>query len=141
MLGHQLPHLPPFADFWAQLDELFGWLRGQIRASRLPRAQMGRLDEAWRPSPGMAAWRRGAPIELIRFAGANRLLVEIDYRAARGRHGPRVVEPYSLRRSSEGHILLFVVNDRGQLRSYRIDHIAGVRVLDRTFAPRLRVEF
>lgn len=141
MLGHQLPHLPPFADFWAQLDELFGWLRGQIRASRLPRAQMGKLDEAWRPSPGMAAWRRGAPIELIRFAGANRLLVEIDYRAAQGRHGPRVVEPYSLRRSSEGHILLFVVNDRGQLRSYRIDHIVGVRVLDRTFAPRLRVEF
>ena len=141
MLGHQLPHLPPFADFWAQLDELFAWLRGQIRPSQLPRAAMGKLDEGWRPSPGMAAWRRGAPIELIRFAGANRLLVEIDYRAERGRWGPRVVEPYSLRRSREGHILLFVLNDRGQLRSYRIDHIAGVRVLDRTFVPRLLVEF
>ena len=141
MLGHQLPHLPPFADFWSQLDELFGWLYGTIRASRLPRAEMGRLDEAWQPTPGMAAWRRGAPIELIRFAGANRLLVEIDYRAERGRQGPRVVEPYSLRRSGEGHILLFVINDRGLLRSYRIDHIAGVRVIDRTFAPRFRVEF
>lgn len=141
MLGHQLPHLPPFADFWAQLDELFGWLRGQIRPSRLPRAQSGNLDAAWAPSPGMAAWRRGAPIELIRFAGANRLLVEIDYRAESGRRGSRVVEPYAFRRSSEGHVLLFVRNDRGQLRSYRVDHIAGVRVLDRTFTPTYQVEF
>jgi hypothetical protein len=29
MLGHQLPRpLPPFADFWAALEEVFGWLDG-----------------------------------------------------------------------------------------------------------------
>lgn len=141
MLAHQLPHLPPFDDFWAQLDELFRWLGGAIRPSRLPRAEFGNLDSAWRPPRAMASWRRCAPIELIRFAGANRLLVEIDYRAEKGRWGPRVVEPYSLRLSREGNLLLFVRNDRGQLRSYRVDHIAGVRVLDRTFQPRYFVEF
>lgn len=89
----------------------------------------------------MVSWRRGAPLELIRFAGSNRLLVEIDYQAEDGRWGPRVVEPYSFRMSRDGNLLLFVRNDRGELRSYRVDRIAGVRVLDRTFQPRFFVEF
>ena len=89
----------------------------------------------------MTAWRYGAPLELIRFAGANRLKVEIDYRAEEGRRGVRVVEPYSFRMTLDGDLLLFVVNDRGQLRSYRVDRIAGVRILDESFTPRYLVEF
>lgn len=141
MLAHQLPHLPPFADFWAQLDELFRWLLGETRPARLPRAERADLDPTWVPPRAMASWRSGAPLELIRFAGANRLLVEIDYRAEKGRWGPRVVEPYSFRLTRSGDLLLFVVNDYGELRGYRVDRIAGVRVLDRTFSPRLLVEF
>jgi hypothetical protein len=47
---------------------------------------------------GSASERGGlavSPMELIRFAGANRLLIGIDYHAEDGRRGPRVVEPYS----------------------------------------------
>jgi hypothetical protein len=55
------------------------------------------------------------------------LVQEIDYRAAEVRSGPQVVEPCSLRRTQNGNLVLFVVNDRGQLRSYRVDRIAGVR--------------
>ena len=40
-----------------------------------------------------------------------------------------------------GHLLLFAVNDRGQLRSYRVDRIAGVRILEEPFVPRYLVEF
>jgi predicted nucleotidyltransferase component of viral defense system len=141
MLAHQLPHLPPFADFWTQLAELFGWLYGDHPTPRLPRAEFGNLDPAWVPPRAMASWRRGAPLELIRFAGANRLLVEINYTAEQGRWGPRAVEPYAFRMSRDGNLLLFVVNDYGLLRSYRVDRIAGVRVLDRTFQPRYYVEF
>lgn len=89
----------------------------------------------------MTSWRRGVPLELIRYAGANRLKVEVDYRAERGRRGPRVVEPYSLRRSKDGNLLLFVMNDRAQLRAYRLDRIAGVRPTDQSFQPRYLVEF
>ena len=89
----------------------------------------------------MTAWRQGAPLELIRFAGANRLKVEIDYRAVEGRSGRRIVEPYSLRMTQDGSLLLYVVNDRGQLRSYRVDRIAGVRTLDESFRPRYLIEF
>ena len=80
-------------------------------------------------------------MELIRFAGANRLRVTIDYWAKEGRKGPRTVEPYSLRRSRDVNLLLFVVNDRRRLRAYRIDRIRGVSIEPETFDPRYRVEF
>ena len=81
------------------------------------------------------------PMELIRFAGANRLRVTVDYAAKEGRRGSRTVEPYSLRRSWGGDLLLFVLNDRRQLRAYRVDRILGVRIESETFDPRYRVEF
>lgn len=66
--------------------------------------------------------------------------VEIDYRAEDGRSGPRVVEPYALRRTREDNLLLFVVNNRGQLRSYRVDRIARARPTTFPFRPRYSVE-
>lgn len=141
MLAHQLPHLPPFAEFLAALDDLFAWLREERAIPTLRRAELGDLDLSWAPPRAMASWQRGAPLELIRYAGANRLKVEIDYRAEEGRQGPHVVEPYSLRMTKEGSLLLFVVNDRGQLRGYRADRIAGVRVTETPFQPRYLVEF
>lgn len=61
--------------------------------------------------------------------------------AEEGRQGPRIVEPYSLRMTKDGNLLLFVVNDRGQLRGYRVDRIAGARVMESPFQPRYLVEF
>jgi hypothetical protein len=141
MLAHQLPALPPFEQFWNGLEELFGWLEQTVVLPTLARAELGQLDPEWRAPRSMTSWRSGAPIELIRFAGANRLKVAIDYRAEQGRRGPRVVEPYSLRRTLDGNLVLFVVNDRGYLRSYRVDSIAGVSVTRESFVPRFFVEF
>jgi len=79
-------------------------------------------------------------MNVLRYAAANRLKIQIDYRAEIGRSGPRNVEPYSLRRTREGKIVLFVVNDVGQLRSYRVDRIAGIRPTSIPFIPRYQVE-
>jgi predicted nucleotidyltransferase component of viral defense system len=141
MLAHQLPHLPAFGEFWDELDSVFEWLRGRVRPAALARAEVGDLDPGWVAPQALVSWRSGVPLELLRFAGANRLKVEIDYRAERGRRGPRVVEPYALRRSRDGNLLLMVVNDRGLVRSYRVDRVAGIRVTDQAFRPRYRVEF
>jgi hypothetical protein len=142
MLGHQLPRpLPPFRDFWATLDEVFAWLAGTATLVVLPRVERADLDPVWTGPKAITSWRRGFPFELLRYAGANRLKVDIDYRAEDGRWGSRRVEPYSLRRTNDGNILLFVVNDRGQLRSYRVDRIAGVRPTDEAFQPSFLVEF
>ena len=89
----------------------------------------------------IATWRRRVPLELLRYAGANRLMVEVDYRAERGRQGPRTIEPYSLRRTQDGNLVLFVVNDYGRLRSYRVDRIAGVRPTTFPFTPKFQIEF
>lgn len=141
MLGHQLPKpLPPFAEFWATLDDVFDWLAGGIVV--VPqRAERADLDPTWVAPRAITSWRSGFPLELIRYAGANRLKVDIDYRAADGRSGPRRVEPYSLRMTKDGNLILFVINDRGQLRGYRVDRIAGARPTQETFRPSLLVEF
>jgi len=141
MLGHQLPQpLVPFDTFWSELGSVFTWLDGAGVTSPLPRAEIGEVSD-WVAPSAMASWRLGVPMELLRYAGANRLRVEIDYRAEQGRHGPRIVEPYSLRRTLDGNLLLFVVNDRGVLRGYRVDRIAGIRPTTEPFTPRFRVEF
>ena len=142
MLGHQLPNpLPPFADFWATLDEVFAWLAGDIELVVPQRVDRADLDPAWIAPRAITSWRRGFPFELIRYAGANRLKVDVDYRAEEGRQGARRVEPYSLRSTRDGNLLLFVVNDRGQLRGYRVDRIVGVRPTQETFRARYLVEF
>ena len=45
---------------------------------------------------------RQAHVEVIRFAAANRLLVELDYRDVEGQRTTRIVEPYSLRQTQAG---------------------------------------
>lgn len=143
MLAHQLPMLPPFAGFWESVEHVFDWLEGRRILSALPRAELSGddLDPSWEPPLAMASWRRGVPVGLIRAAGANRLKIVVDYRAERGRQGPRLVEPYALRRNRAGNVVLYVVNDKGLLRSYRLDRIAGVRATEQQFRPRYRVEF
>jgi predicted nucleotidyltransferase component of viral defense system len=142
MLGHQLPRpLAPFEGFWNTLDDVFSWLSGTRSAAELPRAQFGNLDLAWEAPKAITSWRYGVPLELLRYAGANRLTVDIDYRAENGRWGARRVEPYSLRRTQDGNLILFVVNDYGELRSYRVDRIAGIRPTPVPFTPKFRVEF
>ena len=53
MLGHQLPRpLPPFADFWSTLDDVFGWLAGTLRIVELPGLRSANLTPAGRrPRP------------------------------------------------------------------------------------------
>ena len=112
MLGHQLPVLPPFKSFWNVLPELFGWI--ETGAARLVPAiaPIGADEEVFRPAVGFLR-REGVGgssyLETIRFAAANRLCVELDYVNERGVRGVRIIEPYSLRRTGAGDILLFAV--------------------------------
>jgi predicted nucleotidyltransferase component of viral defense system len=142
MLGHQLPKpAPPFDEFWNTLPVVFDWLTSRRPLVPLQRIERDDLDPTWTAPRAITSWRRGFPLELVRYAGANRLKVELNYTAERGRSGPRVVEPYSLRRTRDGNLLLFVINDRGMLRGYRVDRIVGVRPTTQTFQAKMLVEF
>lgn len=80
-------------------------------------------------------------VEMIRFAAANRLLVEIDYRDEQGNRSTRAIEAYSFHRSQAGNVLLMAVGaDSGQPHSYLVDSILGVKTTQTPFTPRYAIE-
>jgi hypothetical protein len=102
MLTHQLPALPPLPPLLDELPVLFAWLDGEVQEVAASVIAFGRdEDQSWSPPKTVATWRAGVPLEAVRFAAANHLLVELDYG---GR--TRVIEPYSLRRTRAGNLIL-----------------------------------
>lgn len=143
MLNHQLPALLPITSFWDALPEIFQWLHDQVAVPVLPTMAMAAnaplIQERIIIFP--AGSHAQSFIETIRFAGANRLVVEIDYRDQKGNRSTRPIEAYSLRRSKAGDVLLMAVRaDDGQPRSYLMNSILGVTPTQRTFAPRYPIE-
>ena len=144
MLGHQLRMLPPFESFWDELPDFLKWLEtGQATRAPAPfasvpgeevlRARVLRLPPSF---PIHAGSSLQANLDVIRFAATNRLCVDLAY------HGSmRRIEPYSLRRTQEGNVILHAHNrHKNAHRSYRLDRIQGARVTNETFNPRYAIE-
>ncbi len=144
MLAHQLPTCPPFEAFWRELPAVFDWLNTDVVLPTLPAIQLGRevLDTTWRLPPMVTAWGVGASsLETIRFAASNRLCIQLDYRKEDGERTLPTIEPYSVRRTLAGDLLLFGVKaDTGGIRSYRVDRISAATVSRQAFRPRYAVE-
>lgn len=138
MLGHQLPALPPLAPFLDELPLLFDWLEGQVvEEAAGVIAYDSDEDKSWSPPPSVSTWRVGVPLETVRFAAANHLLVELDYD---GR--TRLIEPYSLRRTRSGDLILHAERADGSgHRTYRVERILGLRTTTTPFRPRFPIEF
>jgi predicted nucleotidyltransferase component of viral defense system/DNA-directed RNA polymerase subunit RPC12/RpoP len=138
MLGHQLPVLPPVDDFWAALPEIFAWLLGRAEAPQRARIEPASADTVIRSRmlPMSVPVFARAPLEIIRFAAANHLCVDLSYDGS-----VRRIEPYSLRETQDGNIVLKAIrSDSGENRSYRVDRIRDVSVTRQSFAPRYLVE-
>lgn len=145
MLRHQLPALPSLDSYWDGLPEFFNWLEGRVHpAAPALGSVSGRAGETvYHPSYGQLnlKTRSGGSLEIIRFAAGNRLCVDLDYTNEAGRRSTRRIEPYSLRRTSEGNILLYSVRvDNGQIRGYRVDRINSVSITDQVFTARFQIE-
>lgn len=138
MLGHQVPVLPPFEQFWRELPELFEWLhRGVVKpVPSVMSAMRYAVDTTWRPPAMAQAWHLSTPLEAIRFAAVNRLCVDLVYQGSR-----RLIEPYSLRRTRDGNLLLYAVkHDTREGRSYRVDRIQGAEITKVPFTPKYVIE-
>lgn len=138
MLAHQLPALPPLDGVWDELPGFFLWLEGLAAPPVLAAYTMSAGETVLRDRVLQLPLAGGSQsfLEVIRFAASNRLCVELEYQGS-----TRRIEPYSLRRTSEGNIILHAFNaDKGEHRSYRIDRIAGARTTNQTFVPRYEVE-
>ncbi|MXZ08389.1 MAG: WYL domain-containing protein [Gemmatimonadetes bacterium] len=138
MLGHQLQALPPVESFWSALPDFFTWLETGVAPTVPATYQMAAGETVLRertlrlPVPGAAQ----SFLEIIRFAAANHLCVDLRYQGS-----VRRIEPYSLRRTRDGNIVLHAIRaSDGGHRSYRIDRIQGAQTTGQSFIPRYAVE-
>ena len=138
MLGHQLRALPPVESFWDALPEFFGWLETGM-APAMPatyRLVAGETVLRERTLRLPVAAVAQTYLEVIRFAAANHLCVDLQYLGS-----IRRIEPYSLRQTREGNIVLHTIRvGDGEHRSYRVDRIDGAQVIRESFVPRYAVE-
>lgn len=138
MLNHQLPSLPPYEAFWDALPDFFGWLTGQSDRPVLT-AYAGTAGEVVlrdRVLDIRVPERARSTIEVIRFAAANRLLVNLTYNGS-----IRTIEPYSLRQTKDGNIILHAIRaDSREHRSYRVDRMQSASVLRESFVPTYAIE-
>lgn len=138
MLAHQLPALPPVDAFWNALPEFFRWIATGEAPARPAAYALGGGETVLRQRSLPAGIRQsaGAALEVIRFAAANRLCVDLAYQ---GR--TRRIEPYSLRRTQDGNIILHAWSrEANEHRSYRVDRIEGAYTTSETFTPRYAIE-
>jgi hypothetical protein len=151
MLGHQLPALPPLDGIRLRLLAAFAWIDEPAHfladapavatvPIAVPPAPLARVstreDEAPVAPAGVTFWGAEGPLELVRFAGANRLMVAFTY------HGvQRTVEPYSLRRAGTGNLLLYAWEEAaGHVKAFKAAEMSGLAVTERTFVPRYSIE-
>ena len=139
MLAHQLPVLPALDRILERLPGLVQWIEKPevVPAARaLPPAPIPAGTAPLRPA-GIRYWGGGSPLEVIRFAGANRLLIEFDYN---GRH--HVAEPYSLRTAeTTGNLLLYAWESGAtHIKAFNVANMSGVRASGTSFQPRYQVE-
>ena len=138
MLGYQLPALPPLQDFWNTLPEFFAWLKSDVVREAPAPYEVAAGETVLRARTLRLPVSRKAQvfIEVIRFAAANRLCVDLLYKDE-----TRRIEPYSLRSTTDGNIILhgYDIRKRGH-RGYRVDRIQGASATGKTFVPRYAVE-
>ena len=107
MLRHQLPAMPSVEYFWDALQDFFAWLQSgfvpMIPASYAAGSGETVLRERTLRLP--IAPGQLSHLEIIRFAAANRLCVDLDYQGS-----TRRIEPYSLRRTRDANIILHAWN-------------------------------
>lgn len=138
MLAHQLPMLPPREQFWDELPEVFDWLHGANKiiqpAVDIPEGLKGaeKIDNKWHAPNMIHSWYMSAPLELVRYAAANHLCVELTYGNIK-----RLIEPYDLKRTKTGNLILVAIkHTTGETRAYRVDRIQGISVTHISFKPR-----
>ena len=138
MLSHQLPVLPPLSDFWDALPEIFTWITSGAPIPQRALIQHGAGEIAIRSRvlPMGVPLPSRSTLEIIRFAAANHLCVDLRYDGSLRR-----IEPYSLRQTAEGFFVLHAIRgDSGEHRSYRVDRMQGATVTSQVFMPRYAIE-
>ena len=138
MLGHQLPVLPPVETFWDALPEILAWIMSEAEAPLRARIEPGSAEIAIRSRvlPMSVPLRARPALEIIRFAAANHLCVDLAYDGGTGASNP-------IRCGGRKRGTMFFMPSAptsGAHRSYRVDRMQGATVTAQPFVPRYLVE-
>ena len=140
-LAHQLQALPPFDSFWNELPAFFDWLEHPEQVT----AVLSDISSGAGEESGSIYARHTAfssTLDRIRFAAVNRMCVEMVYRKENGQQSTYLIEPYSLRATAEGNMVMYAVKlPTAETRSFRTDRIISVAITQRTFTPRYSIDF
>lgn len=133
MLRHQLPEVPPIKSFWSDIPGFFGWLDGSVAPSSHMGIPVGPNEEVVSASStGQIIGVAPTDLERLRFAAANRLCVDLRYQG-----DMKTVEPYSLRRTRGGDVVLYACEVKASAcQSYRISDISVVEITRQPFVPK-----
>jgi hypothetical protein len=136
MLEHQLPTLPGLDGLLARLDEVLGWIDAPRPIPAPLPAYATASGERLEAPRGGYYWGGGQRLEVVRFAGANRLKIAFTYDGK-----PRVAAPYSLRRKKTGNLVLYAMEDgASHIKSFITTKMRDVRATNQSFLPVYRVE-
>jgi hypothetical protein len=82
------------------------------------------------------------PEDRIRFKAYENVRGHISVEGRIGYLGTqRLIEPYSLRRTQDGNLLLYAVkHETGEIRSYRVDRIQEAQPTNVSFIPKYMIE-
>ena len=140
MLSHQLPGLPLVEDYLSRTAVLLEWLDEAATEITLPILEtvpMSSGQHIVNPA-GIQYWPETAPMEVLRFCGANRLKVQFDYTDKPS----RIVEPYSLRQAKTGNLLFYGWEDgEDHIKAFNVAKIQNLRATNISFSPKYQVEF
>jgi hypothetical protein len=166
MLAHQLPALPPLDGIRSRMVASLTWVDEPqpsvapvlpmppppVVPAGIPPIPLARTPSVLTGTPltrvstltgqeiiapaGGTFWGAAGPLELVRFAGVNRLMITFSY------HGKtRTVEPYSLRRAGTGNLLLYAwEKEDGHVKAFKVPEISKLTVTGTTFIPRYLIE-
>ena len=137
MLAHQLPALPPLDGIRSRVVVSLAWIdESVVSAPTAPPVFPASPDQQIIAPAGGTFWGSAGPLELVRFAGSNRLMITFSY------HGkPRTAEPYSLRRAGTGNLLLYAWEEEdGHVKAFKVPEMSGLAVTENTFVPRYLIE-
>jgi len=136
MMEQQLPSLPALDNLLARLEEILSWIDAPLPPGLpMPALELDAGDTVIAPTSAYY-WGGGQRLDLVRFAGANRLKIAFNYKGKR-----RIAEPYSLRRKATGNLVLYAWEDGARsIKAFITSNMYDVQPTNESFIPKFRVE-
>lgn len=139
-LPHQLSYLPIFEivkdEFLSLIVKVLPPLTTPKISSYVHALPIGGRSYVSIPQRFYAGAYR-SPLEILKQAGRNRLMVQMTYK-----NEIRFVEPYSMRVSKDGSPTFFGWQEGDyHIKQFRLDRIQNIELSNKTFYPKFPVEF